>query len=387
MRLFLTSFFQCCKRLFRQRAFWAILILLPLAVLAWGRLTAKEPAAVLRAGVLFNPAEATFGRIFESLPQNPSLLFEAYTPQQRSLMEQRVKTGQLECAYLLEDALIEAIEQGRLQEAVTLLRRPSSIAEPVFNEMLFAAVLEQASPAIVTRQLAGFYGDDPAVLGGQVKERLQWYTEQALYLSPKEQSVAAAALPVPPSNLPRTVHGLILWFLTGLILFSLPRFIQENERPLWRRLGYRGLIPYYGGLWLALTGTALLAGGIGLGTLSLIYPSGLLPAAQEFVMLLLFCSVLAILGILWLSLLHKTDALYSGSIFILILTGIFGGVFFSWQEISPRIAAFCRFFPTELYMDGLLYDSRFARAVLAGISAAAGLATLLRLRVWFLKSR
>lgn len=392
MRLGLVSFLITCKRLLRNRAFTAVLLLLPLCLLFCCRLfSGSTPVVQLRAGVLFSPGDPVASHIYDTLPSYPFILFEAYGLEEQPEVEYLVRTGRLDCAYILDDRLAGAVADSRLEGSVTILESPGTVSAPVLNELMYAAVLETAAREFTVGQIGSVFGHSGDSIREYVDARLDHYknadpgmfvSQNTGYLS-ADQEASTGEHPMAG----RILHGVPSLFLMALTLFLLPRFIGGITGEQGNRLGMGGLMCYYGGMGAAFLLLNLLAGALALLVVSHAYPAALSSMGWEAAMLLAYCLFLAAVGVLLAALLETPDLLMAASIYLLLLTLVLGGVLLDWAEISPPLAFLSRLFPTQWYLAGVLGQDAVHLIRLLGASGISSLLTVIVLRFHCVRGR
>jgi|GEM_PF-1202695 len=392
MRLGFVSFRITCKRLLRDRAFIGVLLLLPLCLLFCCRLIGGgTPVVQLRAGVLFSPEDPVASHIYDTLPNYPFILFEAYAPEDQPEVEYLVRTGRLDCAYILDDGLTVAVTGSQLEESVTILESPGTVSAPVLNELIYAAILETAAREFTVRQIGSVFGHPEDTIRGYVDARLDFYksADSGMFVYSNTGYVSAVREESAGEHpmAARILHGIPALFLMALTLFLLPRFISQKTGELGRRLDMGGLACYYGGMGAALLLLNLLVGALALWVVSYAYPAVLCSVGWEAAMLSAYCLFLTGLGILLAAILKTPDLLMAASIYLILLTLVLGGVLLDWTELGTPLAFLSRLFPTQWYLAGVQGQDAACLALLLGGSGVSLLLTVMALGFHRVRSR
>ncbi len=236
----------------------------------------------------------------ESAPYVPVLYDDAKT------LEEDVLTGKADCGFVFDDALDEALQQGKLRHCATYIASPDTMRGPVIREKMYSILYE----TLMRRTLTELSGDGTVFAERDEalqQEVLAWYDTYLAGNDTMQIKFEDAGSGTDKSALADKAResdwkeGWYLLIFAISLIFAAGRFDRSDKNYLAaRRPGYRLWYEWYGcavptiaaGLLLCL-GAALglpLAGGAGIG------------AADIFTMLLycLVCSIWsAAFALLW----------------------------------------------------------------------------------------
>ena len=388
MRLWLESVRITCIRLVRNRVcVLCALLLLPVVAVCCLLLRSGAPVASVRAGIVFSPENKVALDLYNSLPQSPEILFTAYTPERRGEVEHLVRTGTLDCAYILEDALQDAVLAGDLSHGITLLKSPASIADTLLGELLFSSVLEASSHRMTLNQVAELFGVPPneaepeiAALMERFGAEGQTFTvQQPRYLYSFGNTTTVSPIAA------RTLHGVIALFSLLAVLLALPCLISSERHGLWRRLATAALWRYHAGMGAALWAVASATGALGLLPVWALYPAALTSLPWEILCLAAYAACLSAAALLCVVLLDSAGPLYAAAIFVLLLAVTLGGVLVDWGEINRALGAVASWLPTTRYLDAALHHT--ASPLLRLFGAASLLLLAVACRLWLYQRR
>ena len=360
MSFFITSSLLNIKKFAAQKAVWFGLIILPLA-LSLGGMSLRSGITVVEvtAGVYFNHENELEAHIFEILESVTTAFvrFTAYDDQEALLED--VRLGRIECGYILHITTESAV-QNELRESVTLVSSPRTVAAPVLNEIVAAAILRAATPELTKAGLEAFFSGNT-----DIAEFVEWqfdaYAEMDIFMSPAFTGQAGfdeqGAPNISDITASRIFHGLIGLTILALLLFCIPIFIEERHSGLpiaLRACGKLGL--YYASLWAAALAASFTIGLAGLCAIAVFAPHLLAQTHVELAALIGYAAVCSALMVLLACRLHNAHFVQSFGLFIIILNIFFGGVLLNLAEISPSLAYLQLLFPLYWYVEAIIQN-------------------------------
>jgi len=360
MSFFLTSFLLNLKKFAAQKAVWFGLIFLPLT-LSLGGMSLRSDITMIEvtAGVYFDRENELESHIFEILEgaTTPFVRFIAYNSQETLLED--VRLGHIECGYILHITTESAV-LNELRESATLVSSPRTVATPVLNEIVAAAILRAATPELTRAGLEAFFSDSTDI-SAFVKWQFDAYSEMDIFMSPTfTGQIGSAEQAVPDiSNITaaRIFHGLIGLTILALLLFCIPIFIEERRFGLPTALRACGKLQlYYASLWAATLATMLVIGGAGLCAMAVFAPHLLTQTHVELAALVGYVVVCSMLMVLLACRLLNSNFIQSFGLFIIILNIFFGGVVLNLTEINPALANLQYFFPLYWYVEAIIQN-------------------------------
>lgn len=362
MRFFLCTLRLTVKRLFRRPGRLILLFLLPALCLPLALFyAAGESTLSFQVGVVADPEDAFAMAVWEGLgSQDSQLTFSFYSIETLPQVEEAVATGDLDCAFWLTPELSADAAMGRGRGSVILLRSPGSIAYPLARELLFASFYRECAPWMATdliEQVLEVSSDEAKAF---VEERFAYYQEADVFMEAEYHTWQgrgyqpdAASSPSSPAAGSRLLHGLIALFILAGIFYALPPLIREQKGILGRLsppMSRRYLLGVAGALALQALPQGLLA----LLATAAVYPSALGGLWAELGWLVAYLIALSLAGSGLALLLPRGDLIYSGGVFLLLLTAALGGVALDLGEIGPTLGTLSRVFPSSGYISGAM---------------------------------
>jgi len=358
MSFFLTSFRLNLKKLAAQKAILLGLILLPV-VLSLGGLALHSGTAVIEvtAGVYFDRENELETHIFEILEvgETPFIRFVAYD--NLDAMLEDVRLGRIECGYILHISQ-ENIVRNELRDSATVVISPRTVATPVLNEIIAAAILRATTQEFTQAALEFLFSDST-----DIAEFVEWqfsaYAEMDIFMTPTFAGEPHTARQAAPDlfeiTASRIFHGFIGLTIFALLLFCIPMFIEERRFGLPAALRAHGKLgAYYVSLWSASFAVSLAIGLAGLCAMAIFAPQLLAPPFVELVALVGYAAVCSALMVLFSCLLRTAGFVQSLGLFIIILNIFFGGLLLDIAEVSPNLAPLQRLFPLFWYVETVL---------------------------------
>ncbi|MCL2617202.1 MAG: hypothetical protein FWD96_06120, partial [Defluviitaleaceae bacterium] len=357
-----TSFLLNFKKFAGKRAVWITLVVLP-AVLAISGLFAQAdtPVIEITAGVMADSANELEAGIVLALAEIADsthfINFKIYDNIDSLLQD--VRLGRIECGYVLS-ADIEAVARGELGSMVTLIRSPRTVADPLLNEIVAAAIFRAASLDITEAWLnANFPGNDD--IGGFVARQFQAYGEMDIFMQPQfagqpgQPDLAYDAPKLSFITQVRVFHGLIGLAVMVLLMFCVPSFIEERRYGLEATLKACGKLgAYNASLWGTALVVAVAVGVAGLCAIFAFAPHLMAPAHVGAAALLSYAAVCALLMVLAARYLRSAAIIQSFGLLLVLLNIFFGGVLLDLAEVSPLLAWLQWLFPLWWYVGAVL---------------------------------
>ena len=351
MRFFAISFLLNVKKFIMRPTFWCGLVALPIAIALGGVFLYSGTSAItITAGVHFNSENALESAIFDLLRRTDHVRFVAYEDV-HALIED-VRMGHIECGYIMNPN-IENVRMGDFEGIVTVVTSPRTIATPILNDMVSAAVLHVSSSYITIDSIEQLFGKSD-----EVEIFVNWQTaafdEMDIFMTPLFVFAYGQNGEGQPSlaeiTARRVFRGAIGLAMLVLILFASPIFINERQNGLQRNLSIRGKLAAYDMSLLAAAFSVMIAVGLAGLISAVFFAQGLLVSATlELVAMAAFSAVCAIFLVLLARLLKNAKIVQTFGLFIIIANIAFGGVILDLAEVSQNLAHLQLFFPLYWY--------------------------------------
>ena len=351
MRFFALSFWLNIKKFLQRPTYLCGLIILPIAIALGGVFLHSETSAItITTGVYFNRDNTLEAAIFDLLSETPYARFVAYEDLE-ALIED-VRLGRLECGYILNPN-IENVREGNFAGIVTLVTSPRTIATPILNDIVSAAVLRASSKYITIDGLYRFFGESDEI---EIFANWQFaaYDEMDIFMTPIFVNITdyngETQLSLAEVTARRVFRGSIGLAILILILFASPIFIDERRFSLQKKLSVHGKLAAYDlSLFAAAFSAMFIVGFAGLTSAAFFAPSLLASVRLELFAMAAFSAVNAILLILLARLLKNAKIIQTFGLFIIIANITFGGVILDLAEASPELGYLQWFFPLYWY--------------------------------------
>ena len=356
MRFVFNTALLTCKRMLRRPGMiFAILLLPAVCALAGLYLSGGGEVFQIRVGVSIYDGDS-FGRaLYDGLERfDGPIIFERHAD--ADFLDREVAAGRMECAYLISPQLGQNLYRGRARGGITLLEHPNTIMDVLAGEMILASMLREIAPQMNRELLADILNLDPDHAAEFVARKYAYYDARPeIFLQPVFQYHTGGGVQAEPP-LPtgaRVLHGMIALLLLAGVIWSLPGLVRESPGIL-RRLppGPSRAFMFGTGLGIFLVG--LMQGALGLIALAAVYPAALVGGFTVLSMLCAYLLCLSLSAVAAILVLRRSDVIYAGGSFLLILTAVLGGVFIDLAEVSPPLAVVSALFPTRHYIDGVL---------------------------------
>ena len=351
MRFFALSYWLNAKKFLMRPTFWCGLFVLPIVIVLGGVFLYSEASAItITAGVHFDKENTLEAAIFDYLSESPHARFVAY--EDAYVLIEDVRLGRIECGYIINPN-IENIKEGDFSGVVTLVTSPRTIATPILNDMVTAAVLRASSKYITIDGLNRLFGESD-----EIEIFVNWqfaaYNEMDIFMTPLFVNITDYDGETQPGlaevTARRVFRGAIGLTILILILFASPIFIDERRYGLQKKLSIHGkLVAYDLSLLLATFSVMFTVGVVGLTSASFFAPTLLASVRIEIAIMAAFSAVCAILLILLARLLKSAKIIQTFGLFIIIANIAFGGVVLDLAELSPSLGHLQRFFPLYWY--------------------------------------
>ena len=280
-------------------------------------LQSNEGIISVSAGVYINSAVQD-NRIYDDLSANETINFVQFFD--RGELTQAVKTGEIDSGYIFD-------------EAITVITSERSLATPIINEIVSAAVLRSTAQEITRDSITHFFGE--TVTQEDIYHFTAWqfaaYEEMDIFMSPT--FIATVGYGEPPSLTDilaaRVTRGIVGLMILIFIVFIAPIFAKEQSMRAPLRIRKK-LMPYMISLFFAIFIIAFAIGLVGL------IASGIF-TVNEFIFLALYTAIIGcIMTLLWYF--TRAAKLVSDfGLFIIIANIIFGGVIIDLGEINQML--------------------------------------------------
>ena len=359
MKFFAVSFLLNIKKFLTRRTYWCGLVALPV-ILAFGGifLRTESPAIAITAGIYFNPDSTLESAIFDALYDTAFTHFAAYDDAQ-ALIED-VRLGRIECGYIINPNIGNA-KSGDFSGLVTLVTSPRTMAAPIFNDMVAAAVLRASAEYITKDGLRSFFGEsDFYELDHFVSWQFEAYKQMDIFMVPLfvDTALSVTASGQAEEARPglaeitarRVFRGMIGLTIHVLIIFAAPIFIEERQNGLQKALSIHGKLGFYEiSLWLAAFLAMFAIGAVGLASATIFAPDVLPEKPLEIAALAVLTAICAALLVLAARLLKTAKIIQAMGLFIIMANIAFGGVILDLTEINPNLDYIQRIFPLFWY--------------------------------------
>jgi len=315
-----------------------------------------DPAIVVRAGVLHDFADPFESSIVQFLDKSVEEIafveFVLYDDLEELLRD--VALGRVECGYVLNDNIARSLV-GDFEAVVTVITSHRTIATPILNDIVAAAILRASVEAITKDGLINIFGESDE-LNHFVKRQFLAYNQMDIFMVPhfagehghgyEDTQTASAQVAA------RVLYGLIGITLLILSIFSTGIFIEERASGLGMSLRAHGKLGlYYLSLWVAAFIVMFVIGLGGLLAMVIFAPSVIGSALFGIAPLAFYTAVCALLLALASQALKSAGLIQSFGLFLLILNIFFGGVLLNLAEVSEALARLQWFFPLFWYIE------------------------------------
>lgn len=362
MSFILTAFRLNLKRIVLGKSFILIMLLLPASVFGCISFLQREASVLsIKVGIVYDEQNELSQRLFDSLLDNKEISFEQFenSEEGRAELESMIKTGKLECGYIIHDDMAAQIKKGNLAGLITLVKSPQTVADAAINEMFYSAFVKTATAEITTAEIRkAFKGLDYDQIKRLIDERVAEYYGQDIFVKGNYSYENGVYVEQTEQTNPfpkRLLHGIIALFLLISVVFMLPRFIDEKKSSFLRKLGFAGACRYYFSLFLSMFFANFIFGAVSIYIIKYFYPQALSGLSAEIAVLSLYTAAICTMGVFIVGLLKKSDWIYASSIFVLIITVSLGGIVFDVGEIVPMLSKISDCFPTSSYINYIIF--------------------------------
>ncbi len=135
-------FILSCKRCLRKGIFPFLLLLMPLAAFAAGKISDEEqeriPVAVSVSGEEEAPEQSLAWRLAQRLADRKEGMFDFYICSDEARVRDEVASRRAECGYVIDSRLEEKLDQKQRKRVIYLYVAPSTVAGPVSTETVFS---------------------------------------------------------------------------------------------------------------------------------------------------------------------------------------------------------------------------------------------------------
>lgn len=348
MNFFYISLLLNIKKLIGKKAIIAGFILLPIIIAVYSAIvSSNEPVIVVRAGVFYGEESPLKTAIFEYLLENntPFIQFVAYD--NPHTLKQDIRQGIIDSGYILTPQVYNAL-YGDFFEIINVVTSAASVATPILNDIVAAALLRATVQDITLNGLEGAFGASDE-LSNFVTSQFDAYRQMDIFMIPFFTGEEGAEANTDNNTL-RIFHGFIGLIILILSLFGAPMFIKERQGGLSTALQAHGKLVIYDVSILAAAFIILFATGlIGLIAVNIFMP--LIYAVLPIASLALYAAISSFLLVLMAKFLKSTAFIQSFGIFIVILNIFFGGVLINITELSPTLGQIQWLFPLFWYIE------------------------------------
>jgi len=345
------------KKVMTKKAVWLGIALLFFVFAAGGVLVRTEtPVIIVDVGVFYDAESLLGSRIFEflneSVADTPFVRFILYDDLDALITD--VKLGHLECGYVFEKGA-RRVARGELSGIATVITSPRTVATPILNDIVAAAILRAAAEDITLDGLEAVFGASE-----ELSEFVAWqfhaYEQMDIFMVPDfagEYGQTEERVPgVLETIIVRVFHGLIGLTVLILAMFCIPLFIEERRSGLGQALAaHKKLWVYDISIWGAMFFALLSVGMAGFLFMAIFLPQILGDLASGTMALVMYTAVCATILTLAVRFLKDSSLIQSFGLFIVILNIFFGGVILDLAEINEVIARLQLVFPLFWYIE------------------------------------
>jgi len=350
MKFFGISLWLGIKEFLIRRVFWLILLILPAILALVIFLLGQDEALIsVTAGLHFNVADPFESAIFEALDNTGMVNFVHYSDVDELLHD--VMFGRIEAGYVFTDSIHNA-KSGDFSGIIDLYVSPRTIAAPILNDMVAAALLQSAAPYITTDTLQGFFPENTDIEAFVINVFAR-YAVLDIFMNPV--FLTAGGESDSPQDFAeitaaRLMRGIIGLSIHVLLLFAMPIFAKEGMGHMAKALkSHKKLWLYNLSLWLSVFTAMLALGAAGLLTVAILAPQFLAGAVTEIAAIIMLCAVCATVLIILGKLLKSAKHIQAFGLFIIIANIIFGGLIIDLNEFSQSLGTIQQFFPLFWY--------------------------------------
>lgn len=362
------------RRLVRQKALVACLLLLPLAALLLGLLLPRQSAAAMQVGVYLPQNDPKAEEMWECLSRysDEQVLFvRAQSPQQ---VEQLVAGRAWETGYILH----QMPDNGKFTRSITRVSSPASI-HLFMNWAVTASMLEVYAPELALASL-----EATGVLAPE--QQAHWQTLAAEYFGPQNEievdislttgtqlQAGGSSFLLAGASLTRGMLALLLFLFAALCAV---RFAQDAASGFYLRLKpYTPVARLFFPAYTAAMLLGLVCGLLSLGVMRLFFPQAMLGAVPEILYLLLYAVYLGCVAYLLAALFRAGDTLPAILPFLPVGCLLFCPILFDISQYLPAAKPLAYLLPPTLYLRAISGHRAAALAMLpaGALCLAAGL--------------
>lgn len=137
-------FILSCKRCLKKGIFPLLLILMPAAAFAAGRISDKKqekiPVAVSVSGDEEISELSLAWKLADRLAERENGMFDFYICSDEAKVQDEVASRRAECGYVIDSELEEKLDKKQWKRVIRLYTAPSTVAGPVSTETVFSAL-------------------------------------------------------------------------------------------------------------------------------------------------------------------------------------------------------------------------------------------------------
>ena len=349
MSFLLTATWLNIKKIMLQPVVWVLMFALPLGVSVVQRFdTNTLPRALVLIYGDFSTPDTLATRVLHTLQEqiddNPFLYFVGATSLEQLQWDVQYSPS-VNHGYVIPEALSYQLLQ---EHGVPAWVSENTLALPIVNEIVYAALLYHLLPELTVDIIHGHFPDTTAY--DFVARHIAFYREIDIFMTPDMQMLSVGYNPVQELqtlSTTRLTHGIIGLAVLSVLIFVTPLFLTEKESQVLLPLPNRRAKGLYTlAIWLALV--VVLST---LGTLGLFFGNF---SGQNAISLFIYVlkSVIIMAGFFAL---FKTDNLLQNfGLFVIVANVLFGGVVLNLYEINPTLGRLQYLFPLFHYIQALL---------------------------------
>lgn len=326
MRLLLVTVKLKLKELFYNKVYLAVLLCLPILILALGSYSLKNGGeAGLRAGVYVEEGTNLGTQMQEILKQDKSIHFKVYTDEK--VMEDDVAKTKIECGIWIKKE-IEALAAGDGEPAIEMIVSPSTVASGPIQETVGAAFFRLTASDVAYATLrAKDYVHKDEMMKQKISECVESYygdgdlMKVKLLTDGKEKVVGDEDQSAGIYQIGKGFLGVFL-FVSSLLLGA--KIAGERKGAFYKRMKaagkWIGVIEY--GNIVAGSLCQMIIGGLSYGILFLLLRKNMsIQLAYELGTLLLYIVAMNT-SILWITLWIKEEQVWLGMIPMLSIASV-----------------------------------------------------------------
>ena len=140
-----TFFFLQIKRVLKNKAFLALLLLFPVAMLLFSGAFRSEEDSRIRIGLCLTTEEEFTENIYQKLLDTEDSLFTFLPVSSEEELTKLVQSNRIECGYLFKKPLLRELDRSHSNNLITVFVSETTTCKGVVNELVYANIFEEYS--------------------------------------------------------------------------------------------------------------------------------------------------------------------------------------------------------------------------------------------------